>query len=484
MRLPARRNIDPWALAGWAALALAAVAALWRPVIPFDGWWYHLPFAARIWGIGEGAAFGLEPRLAERWLGMPRAWHAIQGAFWFATGSLRFVMLPQILLLLGFLLWVRRVYLVPPGLLVIGLFASPLLLIHLQTVYHDLPVGLCLAGGFLTLIALVDGARGRHGRIDGATALLAVATLGLAGNIKYQGTLGAMLVIGIAALLAGTMPGITAGRRLALLGVLAIALLAATLALADNVWRFGQPLYPLEVEAFGRVLLAGSESSAEDANPPRYLLAGAQEVGLPGPLTYLLSLTELDWTLRGVAPWYNVDGQTGRLPRRGPPSRTGGLGAAFVLAHLALLAWQAARWRSLPDDRQRILVLGTVLLAVFLAFMPRAHELRYWLVLPLVLVVANLRWLALLGWPGASRTALLGLMLYGVALSVLSSKSDLLARPSVAQDVLHAEIPPDIAATQAATGWYCDQENRQLFRFSAAVTGGPGKVSRTEAVCR
>ena len=69
----------------------------------------------------------------------------------------------------------------------------------------------------------------------------------------------------------------------------------------------------------------------------------------------------------------------------------------------------------------------------------------------------------------------------GVAAAITA---DLLARPSVAQDVLHAEIPPDIAATQAATGWYCDQENRQLFRFSAAVTGGPGKVSRTEAVCR
>jgi hypothetical protein len=34
------------------------------------------------------------------------------------------------------------------------------------------------------------------------------------------------------------------------------------------------------------------------------------------PLNFILSVTEFDWIMRGVAPWYNLDGDSGDAARQ------------------------------------------------------------------------------------------------------------------------------------------------------------------------
>ena len=268
---------------GWAALALVVGMALVRPLIPFDGWLYHLPFAAKLWDLPGAAAFGMEAQAVERWAGYPRAWHWLMGLAWWATDSLRAVIVPQLVLVGLFLAYLRRAHGIAPPLMALGLLASPMLLIHVQATYLDLPAGLCLALGFLVLLDMLAAARGPDGTVRRASAALAIAAIGLAGNIKYQGTLGAFLVLAIAGGMAAVMSRIAARRRLALLAVMAAAGLAASLSLVGNAIRYGQPLYPMDVKLLGLTVSAGPESPEEDANPPAYLLAGSQLVRLPGP---------------------------------------------------------------------------------------------------------------------------------------------------------------------------------------------------------
>lgn len=477
------RDEGGWAVPiGWVVLALVVGVAVVQPLISSDNWSYHLPFASRLWGIGDG--FELGPISAERWLGYPKAWHWLMGLFWAASGSLRAVILPQMLLVLVFLFYVHRVLGVSTPLLVVGLFASPMLLIHFQSVYLDLPVGLCLATGFLELLDMVQSAReDEHGRVRPWAAIFAIVLLGLAGNIKYQGMIGVILVVGIAAGFALLAPRIGKRQRAMLLAVMTMAVLVAGLSLLSNAIRLGQPLYPMEVKMFGRVLLPGPESPSMDGGQPTYLL-GSREISLPEPANYVLSLTELDWTMRGVPPWYNIDAYAGHLPQRGAPSRTGGLGAIFVLFQLALLVVQLVRWRSLADGRQRMLVLGSVILLVLAAFLPRSHELRYWLVVPLVLVVVNLRYLALLRWPAIGSAALVVLMGYSFVVTAMSPGSYMLNRGPVSQAGLRAVVPVPVAEALARTGRYCDDKEPLIFLYSSAVTGVPGHLFRNMAECQ
>jgi hypothetical protein len=72
-------------------------AALVYPIIAYDAWWYHLPFASYIFNMGGGeSAFRLDYITAYRWLGFPKAWEFLQGAAWYITGSLYGVIVPQL----------------------------------------------------------------------------------------------------------------------------------------------------------------------------------------------------------------------------------------------------------------------------------------------------------------------------------------------------------------------------------------------------
>jgi hypothetical protein len=49
----------------------------------FDSWWYHLPFAARIWQIVPEDSYGFEDNMESQFQGFPLLAEFLQGGFWF-----------------------------------------------------------------------------------------------------------------------------------------------------------------------------------------------------------------------------------------------------------------------------------------------------------------------------------------------------------------------------------------------------------------
>lgn len=478
-------GIAYYSLIAWAFLLANLLLALTAPIIPYDSWGYHLPFSSYLFSIGDGqAAFHMDAPLNERWLGFPKAWEWVEGLMWACTGSLRSTIVPQTILCVTYFLYLGRVHAVPFSWLILGFFTSPLLLIHFQSIYLDLPAAICAALGFFLLLELFVAARTPAGAFSWRTAAGAVAALGLTGNIRYQGFLSVVCIISVIAVSGIAIKGITRGFRFSILAVIVTAGILASGTLATNLVRFNNPFYPIAVAVHGTTIFAGPESADNDVSYPTYLLAGSRRVSLPEPINFILSLTELDWTLRGVAPWYNIDSVSGRTPRRGDPSRTGGLGVLFVLMNGFLLLFQTVNIRRELDPQQRLLVTSTVLLVAFTIFLPRAHELRYWLYLPLIVLPVNIRYLFRMHFHPAVPAALVAMMLFGVSLAVLSPKSDLLSPRTFSMAELRAEVPPAIVQALHDTGRYCDPTRDDLFRYSQAVTGLRGLISRMDADCR
>lgn len=48
----------------------------------YDSWWYHLPFAARIWGIVPVTSYAFQDFLEARYHGFPLLAQFLQGFFW------------------------------------------------------------------------------------------------------------------------------------------------------------------------------------------------------------------------------------------------------------------------------------------------------------------------------------------------------------------------------------------------------------------
>lgn len=465
-------------------LTVCTAMALYRPYVAYDDWWYHLPFSARQWNIGGGAAtFHLGPVLAERWLGFPKAWEWVQGLAWAATGSLYATIVPQLLLCAAFFAYAVRAHRIPLTWMVLAFFSSPMLFLHFQATYFDLPAAICIALGFFLLLDLLDGATNLSAPIPWTKAVAAIASIGLGGNIKYQSLVAGVTALAIVTALCLVTPAIPYRRRAGLIAVIVIAGLVASASALSNVHAYRNPFYPLKVVVHGATLFDGPEEPEVDAHYPTYRTIGPKEISLPGPLNFFLSATELDWTMRGVAPWYNLDSNTGQIAQRGAPSRTGGWGGLFIIANGLFLALQTYRLRRESDRRQRQLVIGVLLLLVATACFPRAHELRYWLYVPLLLIVVNLRYAFIHYRGGIVTGALIVLMSYGVAHTVVSPKSDLFIPRPLSVAALRAEVPPNVVRALSETGRYCDPNDDWIFRYSTALTGLPGLVSGDATDC-
>jgi hypothetical protein len=486
-----------------------SILALGRPFIPWDSWWYHLPFSSRLWNIGGGAeSFHLSPLITARWLGYPKTWEWVQGFAWAITGTLYAIIVPQLLLCAAYFAYISRAHRIPLSWVIFAFFASPMLFIHFQATYLDLPAAICVALGFFLLFDLLEDVRTPDRRFPWLKGAACIASMGLAGNIKFQALLAVLCVCGIVGVVYLFARDIAVRLRASLLAVLVIAALAAGLSAFRNGVVLGNPVYPLAIKVHDTLLFDGPETPDGDAHYPDYRFTSARLISLPLPINFILSATELDWTLRGIPSWYNIDSSAGMsFPQRGTAgSRTGGWGGLFFITNACLLLFQLLRLRHEPDRTQRLLVVSTLLLLAATSAFPRSHELRYWLYVPLVLIPVNLRYLSR-HYRGAPVTAALAfLMAYGVIHTLASPNSDLYSRRTVSVAQSRAQTPPEIAHALQSMGRYCYPtdvssllpeglvadsspfRNRSaidsaIFRYSSAVTDLPGFISGVAADC-
>src|SRR5262249_46470106 len=111
---------------------------------------------------------------------------------------------------------------------------------------------------------------------------------------------------------------------------------------------------------------------------------------LARPANWILSITEIDWKIRGVKAVYSIDSFTGDNPERYGPARTGGFWGAFMIISMGLgvpLFAHTARLNPDAFKRHGFLFSSFLLISALTAFMPQSHELRYYLYWPIFLTL-------------------------------------------------------------------------------------------------
>ncbi|HWE38954.1 MAG TPA: glycosyltransferase family 39 protein [Isosphaeraceae bacterium] len=373
---PARKNVAAdrrWEWAAtvalgmmiWPAAVFGAVSLLGPVKVVSDGPIYHLYFAARWWKagrvflvpvpFGEGAAtyFPGVGELDFAWL--MTAWGGDRLA---KVGQAPFLLLGG-LSIFGL---ARRLGASTPSATIAACWfatCSPFLFFTFEP-----NVDTIFVAGYLA--AVYFAIRHALGDDDGPALLLAGLAAGGAWGTKPTGTVFVpplLAVIGVIILAKGS----PWRRRLLRLGILMVGpLLLAIPWFVRNAWLTGNPLYPLQVELFGKVWLRGWYDARAMRNSVYYLP--------PDDWRSFLGLAGQVFDPRLAPAWLLALGGAWRIGRRGrPEDRWVWAIAGLAVANLAL-AWWLIPYRT----QQRFLFHAVGLAAVPLALLlDRGRWLRW-----------------------------------------------------------------------------------------------------------
>jgi hypothetical protein len=382
--------------------AMLLVALVLRAAFTFDPYYdsvaYHLPFAARLAGICPDECFRMSAYLESAYDGFPKLYHRLQGVVWRLTGQAQAVDLLNVGALVLFCVFMRRYFTVPVAWTFCALLAVPLVQIHATSAYVDLPVNLAVAAAMLILVTFLRAPE----RVGWGDIALLLGCMALAANSKPQ-MIGAVAPVGgLFAVFAfwslathrrvGPFPAGRASSWLGLSGLLLVGGAITGATLVANAFAYGNPIYPIGLDilgfAFAGPIDANHIGSDSLADPWRVV---------PAPMRWVASVLEVGaysyrsvpWTVdQGHCPdllaWRECAGMLGYGWEKVYTSfRMGGYFVPYVLALVAFLAWTT----STRQHRNHRLVggtfVGTTLLA---AFLPRSHELRYYLFWMIMLV--------------------------------------------------------------------------------------------------
>jgi hypothetical protein len=370
-----------------AALILVATgaAALHDVSYAWDGWYYHLPIAARLSGLLSAQEYALTPANDARMAGYPLLGEALQGLLWRATGRVESANLVAFAGVPLFAAFLARRFGVAWPFGVVLLFAIPLVQTHATSCYVDLPANIATA----VVVLLAAQAWAERARPDARTVALGTLAAAVAANTKYLAL--PIAIVALALLLVRAVPwralrergagGKERARAVATTAGLFALPIPACATCLRNLVRFGNPFYPVPMHLFGRVL-PGPEAPYGDA--PAWLEA------YPRPARFVVSLLEIGLRSFGDPRRWTVDQW---MPTESGANRLGGFFHAYVVANLIFLGWRLAVDRSRTT---RVAAVAFGALTAFVSCMPQSHELRYYSVWMIVLVATN-AWLAARG---------------------------------------------------------------------------------------
>ena len=340
----------------------------------YDVGWYHLPFAARIWGIVPAESFLSEDVIEYRYQGFPLLAHFFQGLLWKLTGRIQATNLVGYLSLIFYFLFLRSFFQVPLYLSTIAIFTIPAVLTHASTSMVDL-FGNVGASVVMMMIYRFFS----YSRAPKANELIAV-TIGaiIAANTKpqLQPLIFVLFIVAGIRLLWLYFKHVPANKRRLWLSI-PLAAIASILIFATpvkNVALYGNPFYPIKIEVAGVVLNHKlSPETYNEGDRPKKWLQSILEINTP------------NWS---VDQWNQ--GNEKLL------DRAGGFFGAYVIFNLLLLLGltvreQLQRQASKHKSRQVTTALLTILLVSLIpANFPQSHELRYFMFWMITLVSLNL----------------------------------------------------------------------------------------------
>ncbi len=331
------------------------VVTAWHDVAKgWDTWFYHLPFASRLVGLTSDATYTFSVDNRARFQGFPLFVELLQGVVWRITGRVEctsFVSLAS-LPLLAFT--VKRWFGVPFGYSILALAAVPLVQIHACAGYVDLT-----ANSFAAIVWLASHhALSAKQKVSSGHLWVAIGFAAAATNSKFQ-----LFPI----VLVGALPLAWVALRTKRWWMIAIALPLIGFTPLKNLVLYGNPVWPVQ-------LLSFPFREEPYSSSPVWLEHSAR------PVRFLCSILELGarpiagharWSLDQWTPWNEAS------------YRMGGFFGAYVVVNLVALGLAAVR--KLPNARLSLVMFGVLTLVT--SFVPQSHELRYYLVWMLVLVL-------------------------------------------------------------------------------------------------
>ncbi len=351
------------ALTLW-AIALIGIPTWLRPERTIsDGPIYHLPFAVQWWKSGRlsivPAPFGdtaVSYLPADGELLFAALMALAGGEFPARAGSFVFLILASAA---AFGIARRLGAGASAAILGVCLFVTTL---HMLKCAFVADVDVIFVAGNLAAAYFLLGYARRDG--DAGTLALAGLAAGGAWGTKVIGTVFVPPLLAAAAVAVVARGGSLRGR----LGHLIVLALApwpmAGYWFARNAWLTGNPLYPLQVAAFGRVWLPGWFESPAMRHSPFYLPPGDLRILVNTVLNVLDPRLAPLWLAGWLAAW---------VPRRGrPEGRWAGVVATLALTDVALF------WLIPYRTQQRFLLTAVGLATAPLAcLLDRARWLRW-----------------------------------------------------------------------------------------------------------
>ncbi|MBE9167813.1 hypothetical protein IQ238_09875 [Pleurocapsales cyanobacterium LEGE 06147] len=358
-------------------VSIVAISLFFKAIIDvdksYDTWMYHVPFAARLWGIIPRELHIFYDAEEARFAGFPVLVEFLQGFFWFITGRVQAGNLVDYLSLGLYCFFLKAYFQVPLYLSAIAFLAVPLVQVHVTSSYVDLPGGVCLSI-LIMMTYLLYIKKGEDVYNKRNLFLIFLAAAGAA-NIKFQLVPLVVFVLFFALfrIIWLRWQKMQAGEKPYkwLLTFIPLVFLTSLLIFATpikNVVIYGNPFYPIKIEVAGAVL---------NHQLGFYQHAADSIKDVPQVQRWLYSILEIN------APRWSID-QWSPDPTK---SRLGGFFGAYVVFHLLLLGYLF--WR----NRSRETTVAIALLAVIsivTAIAPQSHELRYYLYWMILLVSLNL----------------------------------------------------------------------------------------------
>ena len=341
----------------------------------YDVGWYHLPFAARIWGIVPEKLYLGENLIEHRYDGFPLLAHFFQGLLWKVTGRIQATNLVGYFSLIAYFIFLRQLFQVPLYLSVIAIFVIPAVLTHSATSFVDLPGNIAVSVLMMMVYCLFKQSRLPSKK----ELLLIILSAAAAANIKPQLQPLIFLIYWVAGIrLVWLYFKYTNPAQRKLWSTILLAILASSIIFATpikNVAFYGNPFYPIKIEVAGIVLNHKlTPDTYSEGNRPQKWLQSILEINTP------------KWS----PDQYN-DGDEQLL------DRAGGFFGAYVVFNLLLLLGLTIKEQL--DNRQThkakannatTALITVLIMSLVPANFPQSHELRYFMFWMIVLVSLNL----------------------------------------------------------------------------------------------
>ncbi|MUG98648.1 hypothetical protein F7734_42715 [Scytonema sp. UIC 10036] len=345
----------------------------------WDTWNYHLPFAARLWGLVPPEEYIFENQIEYRYQGFPLLPEFFQGFFWFIFNRVQATNLVCFTSFLVYLFFLKKYLQIPVHLSAISLLAVPMVQIHSTSSYVDLFTNICISI-LIMMTYLFYTNQINYTKNNGFVVFAAAAC---AANSKLQ-------VIPIILLALCFMIGkfVSANlnrfrnqhiKKKEIIIFLSLGLIGFFVIFwtpIKNTVLYGNPAYPVKIEVLGTPLNY-REGIPNDV--PDYLQNSSRII------RWIYSILEVNaFDAKRSVLWVIDQGNVT------PGSKAwvmGGYFGIYVLINIAIIGYISCKKSSY---KSKAAIYFFIIISSITAIMPQSHVLRFYMYWIICLVSLNL----------------------------------------------------------------------------------------------